>query len=156
MIIRRRTKFRLVYWYSADGNFRCVKAVSLQAEPVNSVNELDEVGNVDELKQGEYFIALPDGRLQRVQYVSRQDLEAMKYFAKIQAENVEPLRGPIYAYQPLQKLQFAPTNLEVQGVAAKIQVPVAAKVGAPAEEVAVPVASFSNFNYPEQRFLINF
>ncbi|XP_044583391.1 uncharacterized protein LOC123264259 isoform X2 [Cotesia glomerata] len=127
-----------------------------QAEPVESVNELDDTGNVDELKQGEYFIALPDGRLQRVQYVSRQDLEAMKYFAKIQAENVEPLRGPIYAYQPLQKLQFAPANLEVQGVAAKIQVPVAAKV-TPAEEVAVPVASFSNFNYPgEQRFLINF
>ncbi|CAD6208017.1 GSCOCG00010292001-RA-CDS [Cotesia congregata] len=126
-----------------------------QAEPVESVNELDDVGNVDEQKQGEYFIALPDGRLQRVQYVSRQDLEAMKYFAKIQAENVEPLRGPIYAYQPLQKLQFAPTNLEVQGVAAKIQVPVAAKV-TPAEEVAVPVASFSSFNYPEQRFLINF
>ncbi|KAG8040161.1 hypothetical protein G9C98_000731 [Cotesia typhae] len=128
----------------------------MKAEPVNSVNELDEVGNVDELKQGEYFIALPDGRLQRVQYVSRQDLEAMKYFAKIQAENVEPLRGPIYAYQPLQKLQFAPTNLEVQGITAKIQVPVAGKVGAPAKEVAVPVASFSNFNYPEQRFLINF
>ena len=58
-------------------------------------------------------MALPDGRLQRVRYVSREDVEAMKYFAKIRAENVEPLRGPIYSYAPLQKLQIAPGALEV-------------------------------------------
>lgn len=58
-------------------------------------------------------MALPDGRLQRVRYVSRQDIEAMRYFAKIRAENVEPLRGPIYAYSPLQKLQVAPGQLQV-------------------------------------------
>ncbi|XP_008547723.1 protein piccolo [Microplitis demolitor] len=137
-----------------------------QAEPVDSINELDEQGNVDEQKQGEYYIALPDGRLQRVQYVSRQDIEAMKYFAKIRAENVEPLRGPVYAYQPLQKLQFATTQLEVvpqdqaqvQGAPAKLQVPVAAKLQGAVAEVAVPVSSFSSFaNYqPEQRFLVSF
>lgn len=86
-----------------------------QAEPVNSVNELGEESEIDEQqkKSGQYFVALPDGRLQRVRYVSRQDVEAMKYFAKIRADNVEPLRGPIYTYAPLQKLQVSPASLDV-------------------------------------------
>lgn len=85
---------------------------------MDSVNELDEAGDANEQQRqsGEYFIALPDGRLQRVQYISSQNIEAMKYFAKIRAENVEPLRGPIYAYQPLQKLQFSPSQLQVQAI----------------------------------------
>lgn len=37
----------------------------------------------------------------------------MRYFAKIRAENVEPLRGPIYAYAPLQKLEVTPGALTV-------------------------------------------
>lgn len=86
-----------------------------QSEPVNSVNELDdeEVDEQQPQQSGEYYVALPDGRLQRVRYVSRQNIEAMKYFAKIRAENVEPLRGPIYAYAPLQKLQIVPAGLQV-------------------------------------------
>jgi len=86
-----------------------------QSEPVNAVNELEDE-NVDEKQpqqSGEYYVALPDGRLQRVRYISRQDVEAMKYFAKIRAENVEPLRGPIYAYAPLQKLQIVPAGLQL-------------------------------------------
>ncbi|KAK2582849.1 hypothetical protein KPH14_008934 [Odynerus spinipes] len=100
-----------------------------ESEPVNSVNELEE----DDLDQqqpqqsGEYYVALPDGRLQRVRYVSRQDVEAMKYFAKIRAENVEPLRGPIYAYAPLQKLQIVPAGLQLA-------------VASPVAPVAAPVA----------------
>ncbi|KOC69288.1 Zinc metalloprotease zmpB [Habropoda laboriosa] len=86
-----------------------------ESEPVNSVNELDdeEVDEQQPQQSGEYYVALPDGRLQRVRYVSRQYDEAMKYFAKIRAENVEPLRGPIYAYSPLQKLQILPAGLQV-------------------------------------------
>ncbi|XP_034948855.1 DNA translocase FtsK [Chelonus insularis] len=159
-------------------------ATESQAEPVDSVNELDDEGNVDEQSRqaGQYFIALPDGRLQRVQYVSRQDLEAMKYFAKIRAENVEPLRGPIYAYQPLQKLQFAPAQLEVvaepaipftgfgarentvanrknnPATPAKLQVqPVAAEI--PATPLTSSLSGYSaNYQTPsaEQRFLISF
>ncbi|XP_015433582.1 PREDICTED: pro-resilin [Dufourea novaeangliae] len=100
-----------------------------ESEPVNSVNELDDEA-VDEQQpqqSGEYYIALPDGRLQRVQYVSRQDVEAMKYFAKIQAENVEPLRGPIYAYAPLQKLQILPAGLQVSVAPIAAAVPVESK-----------------------------
>ena len=86
------------------------------------MNELED-GEVDKQpqKSGQYFVALPDGRLQRVRYVSREDVEAMKYFAKIRAENVEPLRGPIYNYAPLQKLQVSPASLEV-AVAAPVPV----------------------------------
>lgn len=82
---------------------------------MNAVNELEDE-NVDEKQpqqSGEYYVALPDGRLQRVRYISRQDVEAMKYFAKIRAENVEPLRGPVYAYAPLQKLQVVPAGLQL-------------------------------------------
>ncbi|XP_034181618.2 uncharacterized protein LOC117605006 [Osmia lignaria lignaria] len=86
-----------------------------ESEPVNSVNELEdeEVDEQQPQQTGEYYVALPDGRLQRVRYVSRQNVEAMKYFAKIRAENVEPLRGPIYSYAPLQKLQILPAGLQV-------------------------------------------
>ncbi|KAK1138074.1 hypothetical protein K0M31_002561 [Melipona bicolor] len=86
-----------------------------ESEPVNSVNELDDevVDEQQPQQSGEYYVALPDGRLQRVRYVSRQNIEAMRYFAKIRAENVEPLRGPIYAYAPLQKLQIVPAGLQV-------------------------------------------
>ncbi|KAL6448443.1 hypothetical protein ACFW04_000397 [Cataglyphis niger] len=86
-----------------------------ESEPVNAVNELedDDVDEKQPQQSGEYYVALPDGRLQRVQYISRQNIEAMKYFAKIRAENVEPLRGPIYAYAPLQKLQIVPAGLQV-------------------------------------------
>lgn len=96
------------------------------------MNELEdeEIDEQQPQQSGEYFIALPDGRLQRVQYVSRQDAEAMKYFAKIRAENVEPLRGPIYAYSPLQKLQILPAGLQVSVAPVS---PVAPIVAAPVE-----------------------
>lgn len=68
-----------------------------------------------QVEQGEYFIAFPDGRLHRVRYVSRKDVEAMRYLAKIAAENIEPLRGPIYAYSPLKALQAVPAVLVPAG-----------------------------------------
>ena len=118
-----------------------------KAEPVDSINELNDEGEVDEQQRqsGQYFVALPDGRLQRVQYMSSQDIEAMKYFANIRAENVEPLRGPIYAYAPLQKLEFASTNLQVGTaepyVAANpiVEIRDTAKVGEKSAKSATPV-----------------
>lgn len=44
--------------------------------------------------------------------MSREDADAMRYFAKVRAENVEPLQGPIYAYSPLQLLGVVPASLE--------------------------------------------
>ncbi|XP_046488983.1 glutactin [Neodiprion pinetum] len=162
-----------------------------EVEPVNSVNELDEEGDLDEQQveaqqqdrqKGQYYVALPDGRLQRIQYVSRQDLEAMKYFARIQAENVEPLRGPIYSYSPLQELQIAPASLRYTPVSpaadsasapAKIELqeeaapspPLAATLlrysyGAPSPVVPLSRDSRYSANYkapnPETRYLLSF
>lgn len=141
------------------------------------MNELEDEGDVDEQQRqtGEYYIALPDGRLQRVQYMSSQDIAAMKYFAQIQAENVEPLRGSVYAYQPLQKLEFAPARLQVavnEPIAAtpvvqirdtdrnqrikpaKLEVqPLAAQLPAP---VAAQVSYNAKYQTPEQRYLVTF
>lgn len=92
-----------------------------QYEPTNQPNELeDDIDARQPQETGEYYIALPDGRLQRVRYVSRQDVEAMKIFAKIRAENVEPLRGPIYAYAPLKEIDFA-NNKYVQAEPVRVQ-----------------------------------
>nr|XP_050849848.1 protein piccolo-like [Vespula vulgaris] len=123
-----------------------------ESEPVNSVNELEE----DDLDQnqpqqtGEYYVALPDGRLQRVRYVSRQDVEAMKYFAKIRAENVEPLRGPIYAYAPLQKLQILPAGLQIAlaSPVAPVETPQPEKIKIePAKLEIEPVAAQVQYQY---------
>ncbi|XP_012267831.2 RNA polymerase II degradation factor 1-like [Athalia rosae] len=159
-----------------------------EVEPVNSVNELDDEEDIDNQQQremGEYYIALPDGRLQRIRYVSHQDIEAMKYFARIRAENVEPLRGPIYSYSPLQEVRFNPATLnvaaqsapagsstssgklELQDEAAAPSPPLAAVVRYPfnvASPVvplgaAVPASGYSS-NYrvqaPETRYLLSF
>ncbi|XP_015610493.1 uncharacterized protein LOC107275161 isoform X2 [Cephus cinctus] len=89
----------------------------------DGANEFEEDGNQDE-QQGEYYVALPDGRLQRVQYVSREDAAKMRYLAKIEARNV----GPIYAYSPLQKLELIrPVKFE----APLAVVPIAAASDAP-------------------------
>jgi len=114
-----------------------------QSEPVNAANEFEDE-DVDEKQpqqSGEYFVALPDGRLQRVRYISRQNIEAMKYFAKIRAENVEPLRGPIYAYAPLQKLQILPAGLQVSVA------PVAAADAKPQKFEIEPVAAQVQYQY---------
>lgn len=116
---------------------------------MNSVNELEdeEVDEQQPQQSGEYYIALPDGRLQRVQYASRQDVEAMKYFAKIRAENVEPLRGPIYAYAPLQKLQIVPASLQVS-VAPIAPVAAAPAVEAKPQKLEIkPVAAQVQYQY---------
>lgn len=122
---------------------------SLESEATNAANELDEEEQ-DEKQQpqqsGEYYVALPDGRLQRVQYVSRQDVEAMRYFAKIRAENVEPLRGPIYAYAPLQKLQILPASLQVS-VAPIAAVAPAERTSKPQKLEIEPVATQVQYQY---------
>ncbi|KAL7289943.1 hypothetical protein TKK_0016327 [Trichogramma kaykai] len=92
-----------------------------ESEEANTSDEFsDEVEDTEKPSQstrlakpqrGEYYVSLPDGRLQRVRYISQQDIEAMRYFAKIRAENVEPLRGPIYAYAPLQEIKIGSESI---------------------------------------------
>ncbi|XP_070153621.1 uncharacterized protein [Polyergus mexicanus] len=121
-----------------------------ESEPVNAVNELedDDVDEKQPQQSGEYYVALPDGRLQRVQYISRQNVEAMKYFAKIRAENVEPLRGPIYAYAPLQKLRIVPAGLQVSvAPVAPIAAEVAPADARPQKLEIEPVAAQVQYQY---------
>lgn len=115
---------------------------------MNSVNELEdeEVDERQPQQSGEYYVALPDGRLQRVRYISQQDVEAMKYFAKIRAENVEPLRGPIYAYSPLQKLQILPAGLQVS-VAPVGPIAAASAESKPQKLEIKPVAAQVQYQY---------
>lgn len=50
---------------------------------------------------GQYFILQPDGRLQKVVYMTAEDKTDDKnaaYVANLMYETVEPLRGPIYSY----------------------------------------------------------
>jgi len=65
----------------------------------------------------------------------------MKYFAKIRAENVEPLRGPIYAYAPLQKLQILPAGLQMS------LAPVVAADDKPQKFEIEPVAAQVQYQY---------
>ncbi|XP_023289347.1 pro-resilin-like [Orussus abietinus] len=121
-----------------DESTTTVATTESDAEPVDSVNELEETPEEEGQQKvnGEYYVALPDGRLQRVRYASRHDLEAMKVFARIRAENVEPLRGPIYAYAPLQRLQFAPSKLEVTAGPQQGQAPEKLRIQAQAAKLS--------------------
>lgn len=118
---------------------------------MNAVNELEDEDESEKLPQqsGEYYVALPDGRLQRVRYISRQDVEAMRYFAKIRAENVEPLRGPIYAYAPLEKLQVVPASLQlsVAPVAPIASITAVAPANKPQKLEIEPVAAQVQYQY---------
>ncbi|XP_043268836.1 pro-resilin-like [Venturia canescens] len=134
-----------------------------QAESVDSVNELDDVGEVDaeQRESGEYFVALPDGRLQRVRSMSRKDLATMKLIASVTAENVEPLRGPIYAYSPLQKLEFAPAVLQPSvvdsyGAPQKLSLNPQQSQSQPLAAAAPVNPALSNYQFPsnDQRFFI--
>lgn len=116
---------------------------------MNSVNELEDE-DVDEKQpqqSGEYYVALPDGRLQRVRYISRQNVEAMKYFAKIRAENVEPLRGPIYMYAPLQKLQIVPAGVQLSVAPVTPVAAVASSDAKPQKLEIEPVAAQVQYQY---------
>lgn len=50
--------------------------------------------------QGVYYIYHPNGLLQKVVYATNDDLEKMAFSARLKYENVEPIRDPIYTYDP--------------------------------------------------------
>ncbi|KAF7279960.1 uncharacterized protein LOC143191994 [Rhynchophorus ferrugineus] len=58
---------------------------------------------------GVYYIYHPSGVLQKVRYETNDDVRNMAFSAKLKYENVEPITGPIYTYDPqtyvFQKLQ---------------------------------------------------
>lgn len=49
------------------------------------------------VNQGQYYLLIDNGRrLQRVIYVTEEDLERMALNAKLTYRDVEPITGPIY------------------------------------------------------------
>lgn len=61
-------------------------------------------------QQGAYYIYHPSGLLQRVTYGTRDDVKNMAFSAQLQYQNVEPIREPIFTYDPktfvLRRLQL--------------------------------------------------
>lgn len=50
--------------------------------------------------QGVYYVYHPQGALQRVVYATEDDQKGMEFRAKLKYENVEPIKGPVYTYDP--------------------------------------------------------
>ncbi|XP_018569798.1 extensin-2-like [Anoplophora glabripennis] len=57
----------------------------------------EKLKNADE---GVYYVYHPSGLLQRVVYATQDDVEKMAFSAKLKYENVEPIKGPIFTYDP--------------------------------------------------------
>ncbi|CAG9769138.1 unnamed protein product [Ceutorhynchus assimilis] len=56
---------------------------------------------VDDISiKGQYYIYHPTGLLQRVKYSTTDDSKNMAFSARLQYENVDPIQGPIYTYNP--------------------------------------------------------
>lgn len=49
---------------------------------------------------GSYYIYHPNGVLQKVSYISNNDERKMSFDVKLKYENVNPIRGPVYTYDP--------------------------------------------------------
>ncbi|VEN43274.1 unnamed protein product [Callosobruchus maculatus] len=70
-----------------------------------------KVGSDGVLKeQGIYYVYHPSGLLQRVIFTTADDVHNQQISAQLQYQNIEPISGPVYAYDPntfvLQRLQL--------------------------------------------------
>nr|CAH7764153.1 unnamed protein product [Callosobruchus chinensis] len=50
--------------------------------------------------QGIYYVYHPSGLLQRVVFTTADDIHNQEFSAQLQYQNVEPIAGPVYAYDP--------------------------------------------------------
>ncbi|XP_066247729.1 uncharacterized protein [Euwallacea similis] len=76
----------------APDNGTLSSANSTQSERLESASE--------DLTRGSYYIYHPSGRLQKVTYLTRNDDRKMEFSARLQYRDVEPVKGPIYTYDP--------------------------------------------------------
>ena len=60
--------------------------------------EAEEIA--EDQEQGVYYIYHPDGLLQRIVYVTKNDLKNMAYSAQFKYQDVEPIVDPIFTYDP--------------------------------------------------------
>lgn len=71
----------------------------------NSSVEVLKENLQEEGERGVYYIYHPTGLLQKVTYLTQDDQVNMAYSAKLKYENVEPINGPVYTYDP-QSFEF--------------------------------------------------
>lgn len=72
----------------------------LEAEDLGSGDAEDQSEKLTNADEGVYYIYHPSGLLQRVAYSTNDDAEKMAFSAKLKYENVEPIKGPIFTYDP--------------------------------------------------------
>lgn len=72
----------------------------LEAEDLGSGDADLQSENLKNTDEGVYYIYHPSGLLQRVAYATKDDVEKMAFSAKLKYENVEPIKGPIFTYDP--------------------------------------------------------
>ncbi|GLV43685.1 hypothetical protein CBL_06989 [Carabus blaptoides fortunei] len=74
--------------------------VKANLEGTEDVEQVEISAEQQPEQQGIYYIILPTGQLQRVQYLTTNNAESMVYSTQLRYQNVEPIRGPIYAFNP--------------------------------------------------------
>lgn len=52
------------------------------------------------VEQGTYYLYHPDGLLQKIVYTTKADVQNMGFSAQLKSQNVEPIKDPIYTYDP--------------------------------------------------------
>lgn len=81
-----------------DRNITTTARNSTDSEP-EPVSERSEKLTKKE-DEGVYYIYHPNGLLQKVVYATNDDVEKMAFSARLKYENVEPIKDPIYTYDP--------------------------------------------------------
>lgn len=82
----------------------------LQDEDTSNSDDKEKIEEKPEIDQGVYYVYHPSGLLQRISYQTENDLRNMAYMAQLRYQNVDPIKDPIYYYNPqtltLQRIQL--------------------------------------------------
>lgn len=81
-------------------NDNATEAESEQINENNNKEKLTEGVDDSFTQQGVYYIYHPSGLLQRIAYSTKSDVENMGYTAQLKYQDVEPIKDPIYTYDP--------------------------------------------------------
>nr|XP_023026725.1 uncharacterized protein LOC111514706 [Leptinotarsa decemlineata] len=76
---------------------------SAESVTINIRSGIDEQENeaFEREERGVYYIYHPSGLLQKVKFATNDDVKNMAFSARLQYENVEPIRDPVFTYDPI-------------------------------------------------------
>ncbi|CAH1176360.1 unnamed protein product [Phaedon cochleariae] len=77
------------------------ESVDADTEDVGSGNNAGPNEALTNGDRGFYYVYHPSGLLQKVHFDTTDDASKMEFSARLRYENVEPISGPIYTYDPL-------------------------------------------------------